>query len=203
MKYLLIVGLPSGGTSAVAGVFHRLGINMGLRLAGAYGERKYSRYEDLRLHALQKLQWHTNPDVLADGVVRLATERQKEDRPVGGKLPWLVRLDRCTLGALERVAEVVDLIRVHRPLEDVKVSYDRYEPNRHNDTNRFVMNRWKMLESLCVRWKPRMVVDYNTLVGDTGAVVAGIVAKLGLEVTPEQVADAVAFVSPEKQHVGR
>jgi tetratricopeptide (TPR) repeat protein len=190
---IVVLGPRCGGTSAVAGVLHHLGVYMGTEFSLAYRELTES-WEDSGLHQLCSRAFSEPGDLLQmDAGVLEAKLRSWADhhrraarlagRPPGAKDPCLclaVDFIRDTWGPI--VPVVVD-----RPFAKVVSSLNRLgwlpdEQERAESTARLIAAR-----DLALAGAKTIRVDFEELRATPSVVIRRLAEDLGLEVTEAQV----------------
>lgn len=164
---IVVLGLPSGGTSAVAGVLYCLGTNMGelSRMTPGQGNhRPYPTYECAELRRLVDGSRGNWAQVARD-VGCYATGRSASHSPrvtLGGfgfKHPAL-----CYLGKVPGAAswlEGCDIIDVRRDVQTTKVRNAYY---RQRDTDSYVELMADLREVLLERYPAKHTVRYEDLI---------------------------------------
>lgn len=135
--FFAVVGLHSSGSSALAGALCRLGVAMGTRFVGFYGEAPYFGGEDEELAAF--LETHlplpsTTPRRNADDVRRWwddylrrrLSDAKERGTVAGAKYPQLALLREP---ALETLGDRLRLIVCERPFDDSVRSLQKRFPN--------------------------------------------------------------------------
>lgn len=198
-KWTMVTGLPSGGTSAVAGFLHYLGCSMGVELCQRKPGRKYPSFEDLKFNR----SCNTKE---TDRVVNLMSKYMKARRGhaghVGVKWPWLTRIADIPEPVLMRLREAANLVVVNRPFDETLESYRRREPYERlgrgatPEETPLYTERMAELQELKRRWTPTLEVPYNHFRERPHEYVEPAVEALGLHPPlAEQVDRAVRFVT--------
>lgn len=204
-RLIYVLGAPSSGTSAVAGVLHHLGVDMGPEFNSA---RPYQTFEDKNVLKYAK-------PAPAEDVSRLIMSKQREtwrdfrqyceDRlarargPAGVKIGptvWLADPDPSSLP--------LAIVRVLRPLEDSIRSNWNYGQEQGQDKIRRAMEvagYWACCEALCEYIKPTVTLDFYRLLQEPALSVAQIAGLLGLRPDRDQLAAARVFINPSMRHV--
>lgn len=198
---VFVIGLHSSGSSALAGVLHRLGVYMGKNFRGAHD----GGHEDNRLARLCEsvLPFPRTKIRGLDRTIRqrlLAWYRSTEaERPSneftrsGGKYPHL-----CVLG---RLLPPGQLVSIDRPLSESIASLQRRCPKRDPEQLRLHQEYlWEAKQRLFETRPPALSVTYEELVEDPAGVIASLSAVLRLSPTEKQLESALAYVRPEKCH---
>ena len=183
---LCVAGLPSGGTSAVAGVLHYLGVDMGrldthkerCERAGGLIRRNYENFE-----CLDYATW------IATGVKGGAFNyaRQRLSKP--GRHGWKGMV--WSLGLTECSELPIRVLRVNRDPDAVRKSRVRYGQSADGAERQV-----EGLDRLCLQHPPIHTVEYDELIAAPDIIVTEIIRSLGLTPTAEQFQSAVEYVSP-------
>jgi hypothetical protein len=210
-RFYLVVGTPTGGTSAVAGVLHHLGVDMGDLSAaheGAPGQRRpYHTYE---CREFRRVCMRNRP-VTVEKVAGYVMERQrykgvrqtrifKGKQSQGVKHPQTCRLGRFDADALRPLVDLgVCLVRVERPLTDILRGDARYHGRRMRPD--YLRSMFHDLEALCIAWPgEKLIVRYPMLTADPSLVVRGLAAQLCFEPTEAAIEAAIGHVDPSMNH---
>lgn len=179
-RLTVVYGLPRGGTSAVACVLHRTGVDMG-RVEGrvkTYPDgTSYPTYEDagylpfIHRHCGGRTVRQLEPGDLP-ALAKYVNGRLRKAWPAGVKMPGMHLWSRVPGWVTLPVATV----RVVRPFEDSVASSIRKAGERN-----FRANAQEMMESM-ERFerqrKPDAVVHYYDLLDDTDGVVRRLIQDL-------------------------
>ena len=193
-KIILVAGLPSGGTSLVAGVLHHLGVDMGEVATHAYGSRNYLGFEcEIAKREFGGLPSDASPDTM------LATAQSYFDKrlaaaygPVGVKLNILILLGQCK--GVEALP--IKVVHVKRNLEDTFASDIKYTgEDMGRAATRGMLDLG--LRQLVRKVSPAAVIEYETSIREPRLTVEVLVAALQLNPTPGQVEAAIAFIDPQ------
>jgi tetratricopeptide (TPR) repeat protein len=197
---IVVLGPRCGGTSAVAGVLHHLGVYMGTEFSSAYRELKET-WEELGLRRLCSRAFSEPGDLLQmDAGVFEAKLRSWADnhrraallagRPPGAKDPCLCLAGDFIRGTWGPIVPVV----VDRPFAKVVSSLNRIgwlpdEQERAESTARLVAAR-----DLALAGAKTIRVDFEELRATPSVVIRRLAEELGLEVTEAQVQAATDSV---------
>jgi hypothetical protein len=197
---IVVLGPRCGGTSAVSGVLHHLGIYMGTEFSIAYRELQQS-WEEVGLHQLC-LRAFSNPGdrlQIDPGVLKAALGTWAEqhrhaaraaDRRPGAKDPALCLAVDFLRDAWHHIVPVV----VDRPIEKVVASLNRLgwlsdEQERAESTARLIAAR-----DLALADSPIVRVDFEELRATPVLVIRRLAQELNLDITEAQVQAAVDSV---------
>lgn len=207
--FIFILGVPSGGTSCVAEIIKRLGIDMGIipNGNGPLG-RNYSTVEDGRffdevvnLHC----SWgrpvpQSTPAITADAVARYVEHRRqaKSSAPslaCKGWVNWAT-----TDSSFWRIPNM-SVIRVYRPLEDCLTSFISYQKrapqNSRKDLARlsaYIAGLWCMAFQLQPPESHVLELSYADLIEDPYTAISRITEELPLETSVQEIENAIKHV---------
>lgn len=193
-----ILGLYNSGSSALAGMLHRLGANLGPPFWGDRPGRQSNVYEAGDL-AQQLRDWWAEPQ-LVEQVGREARTawlgewmRQQEERspaPAGAKHPLLALCAREVLAAWGGETRI---IWAWRPLDESVAGLVRrgWFPGREAAMQQQV---WDAIETLGRQGVPIESLDWRETQRDPAAAAARLADIAGLEPDASQLAAAVQFV---------
>jgi hypothetical protein len=197
---IVVLGPRCGGTSAVAGVLHHLGVFMGTEFSLAYRELNQS-WEELGLRQLCTRafsepgdQLQMEPSLLRSKLRSWAEDHRRAAR-VAGRRPGAK--DPCLCVAVDLIREAwgpIAPVVVDRPFEKVVASLNRLDwlPNeqeRAESTARLIAARDVALASAT-----KVRVDFEDLRAAPVPVIRRLADELGLDVTEAQVAAAADSV---------
>lgn len=200
----LVVGAPSGGTSCVAGVLHKLGIFMGHKFVDPFPPNS-CMFEEFAVSEMIK-EWTErggeHPQFMhAVGAMRTYCLQNQHREHFGFKYPDLATRSALVWHGFGQMK--MRVVYVHRNFEDVHDSILR----RWGDTKR---KGWIAMGSACMAralWRDidaesYHVVDYDELVKNPPERVQDIVKMLqqhGHSPTVAQIMDATDWVIPRLQ----
>jgi hypothetical protein len=192
---IVVVGMPSGGTSLVAGLLHHLGVDMGRVAEGVQpGARQYEGFECLDCWEggiTGAFDPAAAQQFMASVVSYCDARRAAATGPVGVKHNPLVWLGMFSgIGALP-----IRLVHVRRPLDDVMRSDRRYRGDDLGRAGRMGMH-WLAMQRLLEQVPPSATLDFGLVRESPAAAIATLVDALALAPGEEQVAGARAFVVP-------
>jgi len=206
MTCIIVAGIHRSGSSAVAGVLHRLGVHMGGPFLKTEPDNPRGYYEDDALVAINRhiVQWRdpSSYKFLPKDNRRYLHYVLRRKRDL-----WGVKDPRLcfTLGqfarALERAGEDYAIMRVRRHLKhSISSLADREGWPR--DLARDVLKAHRQaLEQNLERYEATEV-RYDDLIDHTKQTIEELVEKLGLDPNEGQMANAVRFVDPDLRHYG-
>ena len=219
MPFVAVVGLHSSGTSALAGVLHHLGVWMGGKLIGYYGNDPDTNcgFETRELQTVVRSVIHwplTSTSLNHNGIGKrlkpyVAAVKyeaaQNGSAIAGGKHPMLSMMG---IGLEQACGDSLIVVDSHRPLEESIASFIRREGLRPAD-RRFSSAQlkfhqewlWEKKQAFLARHPNHLRVAYGDLLNSTRDEVDRIAGHLKLQPTPEQIEKAIAWVDPSKQHV--
>ncbi|HEU5117270.1 MAG TPA: hypothetical protein VFT74_11445 [Isosphaeraceae bacterium] len=195
---IAVIGLYNSGSTAIAGLLHRLGVDMGAPFWKVSDDGSRANYYEPWDLSARLREWWNEPEIQerVDRQTRLAYltdwrlgRASDHSGPTGAKHPLL---SLCGGEILEAWGASTRLLRAWRPLEE---SVERLKARRwfpgHEDP--LQQRLWEASEELCAQ-RPHLRIDYHRLKHDPNAVVREIVAHTALEPTPAGLASAVAFI---------
>lgn len=219
VPFVAVVGLHSSGSSAIAGVCWHLGVYMGGKLTGFYGNNPNKRC-GFEADELQRLCHAAAPFPSAQMPNRPATQTSLEHfirrihreatakgQLAGGKFPTL-----CQMGDMLQAicGDQLRIIHCDRPLDDSIASLrrrqaqigGRHPPKMYDANQRWL---WEGKQKLLAAIPPerKLDVSYNRLTSHPDEVVEEIRQFLNISSTPEQISKAIASVRPDAQHIGK
>jgi tetratricopeptide (TPR) repeat protein len=197
---IVVLGPRCGGTSAVAGVLHHLGVYMGAGFFWAFRE-PHETWEDVRLSELCRVAFgdpgdrlQVEPDFFRERLRDWAVEHRRgasnSGSPSGVKYPLLCLAVDLVRDACGPVTWVV----VDRPFDKVVTSLNRLgwlrdEDERRESTTHLIAERDRALGS-----DHTVHVDFEALRGEPETTIRGLAEDLGLEVTEDRVKAAVESI---------
>jgi hypothetical protein len=173
-KTVVILGLPRGGTSMVAGVVRELGIDLGPRL-GVNHEDPHFLPTDL------------------DVIRRRIRERNAQDQTWGWKMPHSTDyIDR-----IETDLRNPHVIFVFRNILGVALSQERHSAAELDIALDFSLQKMgTMLSKIGKLSCPKLLIDYDSAVRAKEDFVSTLSSFLGLEPDSAEVTRALAFIDP-------
>jgi hypothetical protein len=212
-RLIFVTGTPSGGTSAIAGALHYLGVDMG-KFPTNPGIRGYATYEDVNTHVFKLNIPGQGPTILRQGLrlrdyIAYRQGHAKKGQRIGVKASALYWMTEQSPGTLP-----IDWLVVHRPLEDAIESDQRIQAMIAEDRGRNELTPVDLVyrgaaiggafaakDMICQVFDPALELDfYETLESPKDAVILMCEA-FGLKPTPEQETAAVKFLDPNMRHV--
>lgn len=193
-RIIMVAGLPSGGTSVVAGILHHLGVDMGRvrsdeeTLAAARTLKSARHYRGYECTVLAKMFSTSSPY----RVVREYVQRRCE-RPAGFKSNLCVLLGN-SLDPIETLP--ISVLHVTRDLQDTFESDIKYTGN---DTDRAQLRGLLHLglTRLVERIPPTLTLSYEEILRDRYGTVTSIIRAFGLSASADTVDQAAQFIDPE------
>ncbi|MHA7813254.1 MAG: hypothetical protein ACX94C_07690 [Phycisphaerales bacterium] len=165
-KFIMVLGLPRGGTSLVAKMLIELGVNMGESFVNS---NHYPNYEDVGFHkAIGGYAAWGNEQKRADCVKRVREYMHKRldevDGPVGAKFPCISNL----YGAEGWDTLPIRVVRVVRPLEDaIESDLKNYTGKNRDRTGK--LNRaaeygriWWSQQRFLEHYRPGAFIDHES-----------------------------------------
>ena len=181
-RLIVVVGMPSGGTSLVAGMLHKLGVDMGrlptkVEVAARRFPRAYDSYEcqDLEAaikHMLSGAEMAAAFHGYISNRLFCAIARQGVKNP---RLLHMVGPERFP----------IDVVHVRRRLEDVFESDMRHTESTPQRAAALGASVWAMRRFLSTV-KPVLALDFEAALAAPEQAVAALVDSLGLAPTTQQ-----------------
>jgi hypothetical protein len=212
--FVFVVGLHSSGSSAMAGVLYHLGVHMGNKLGGYYGNKpdRSCGYEDQNLadfcdEAVPSRSVEMNCSLLEakQFLNKWIIRRRREAW-------WLGTIAGCKYPKLGPMADVVReivgpelrVIDINRPLNESIASLVRRDA--HTDPKLLAAHQtwlWNGKLRFLASLPPEtiMQVEYAHLLKQPEQVISNVVEFLKLVPSLKQVTKAVAYVDPDRRHV--
>lgn len=224
-KVILIPAVPSGGTSALAGVLHHLGVDMGeFSLEAAEKKRGYEMYEDTNIRyfcsRFEDQYIPMAPRLLA---TRMRFRHYLNHRLIGTEGPQGVKISASLCQQDEKLATLpIVTLDITRPLEDSiiadlkrAVQKDGYRDKSekgirivHNVRAADIAACWWAKKELLSVIEPELTITFNELVRYPRKSVENIIvalqnADLGCEFLPtrKQRDKAVLFLDKDKKSI--
>jgi len=219
-RYLLLIpAVPSSGSSALAGVLHHLGVNMGnVNTKEAEDGRGYDMFEDADT---SKFTFRPNrePDVyigkLTSTVLRVRSyvnyRLWNDEGPIGAKIPGVL----CVYDPELETVPIITL-NIHRPLEQciasdraTSIRQNRYDPIKGDMDKVWAANRMRASDmGSCLAGKmdvfnihePVVNLSFDELINEKEEMVPQIAKACGLEPSDEQLQTAIDFLDKDKKH---
>ncbi len=216
-KILIIPAVPSSGTSALAGVFSKLGIDMGShREKQAKKLRGYKMYEDAYMYDYQ-----VNPDPLTAKSGKITATKfhireylefrlKQPGKFKGAKLPAVWCIGHSCLSSLPILA--VDIIRpLEVSMEADMENWRRMHPGKYDGEPHFMiaheilrgadMGSCHAAKKILFRHCPPVIsMTFDNLLKHKEEIVHGIVETLKLPSDEKQIKDAINFLDEDKKH---
>lgn len=187
---VLVLGPPRSGTSATAGILHRLGFFMGQRLLPAAPMNPLGFYQDEDFDLLFRdlPEWvpaypFEMPRSIREGVRRLVAERCKAGEPWGAKFrlaSWVIDdvADECLSAGFD-----LNVVLTDRPESESIASLGHYSDSPHDPDPTTVVRRCRLAATSVALARPTHTVSFRDLLADPAAVVASLASFLGVPST--------------------
>ncbi|MBM4197918.1 MAG: hypothetical protein FJ197_12670 [Gammaproteobacteria bacterium] len=193
-----ILGLYNSGSSAIAGMLHRLGADLGSPFFGDRPERQSTVYEAADL-ACELRRWWDEPNLVeqltaAERVTALRAWIERRDTgaapTVGAKHPLL---SLCGPDLVRAWGADTRFIWARRPLEDSVAGLVRrgWWPGRETAMQQQLWDTLTRFAALNVRL---LALDWDSVRADPARTARTLTDWLGLAPQPEQLADAAAYI---------
>lgn len=215
-RCIAVVGIPRSGTSCVAGVLHRLGVNMG---AGHFQNKdKFNPtgyWEDLRwrqiTHQITGRGYSTQGYLVEQIPKKLRRQyrelaRQCDRQPLWGmKDPRLCFVGKFIFPHLSDLRIIATVRNYRASVASVQKHIQKSYKGKYQQTAEEIMDRWRgaYWETLQVGHYPALVVDYDELITHARSQVELIKDFVfdGLDQKPDgKMSDILSFISPRLRH---
>jgi len=205
-RVILVGGMPSGGTSVVAGILHHLGVDMGRFKKKPAAPRDYWSYECW--DCVEKVQRDVWPfsAIRFNPERRLSVLREKLDEYLRVRMytpgPWgfkNVRIFALLSVDHEWASHLpLEIVRVYRPREEALAGEEkRYRGKLQANRLARAAVLWEMQQETDRKVKlPRVGVHFRDVLEEPEGSVRYLARTLRLEPSEEQVKSAVEFVRP-------
>jgi hypothetical protein len=181
-RTFVVLGVGRGGTSMVSGMLHKLGVYM--------GERMNPTYEDFDIKAAVK---NNEKEDWLPAIAPIIAERNAKHREWGFKLPRISRELEMLEGAL-RNPFFIFIFRdpVAVSVRNVLSANSEFAYSMRRTLKTFQIFATYM-ETTTV---PYIAISYEKALLQPAETVEAVMALSGIDATPEQVDDAVRFITP-------
>jgi hypothetical protein len=202
-RIIMVAGLPSGGTSAVAGMLHHLGVDMGRcrsldeqrQAAKALSSsRRYMGYECTALYQKFRQQPPMDADaayVMVRRYIRKRLEVQGRHGFKNNPAVWL------GLASHDVESLPIDVLHITRDVEDTfdsDIKYTGYDENRAKLRGLLHMS----LHRLVRRVPPQLTLRYSDVVDNPLKAVAETVEAFRLDASWTSMSNAATFLDRER-----
>ena len=199
---IAVLGIYNSGSTVLAGVLHRLGVQMGSpfwRNSNDYSSENYYEPRDLS----DKLRaWWNEPHMheMTPAATRIAyltnwIQRREQQHPgaIGIKHPLLCL---CGDDILRAWGSDTVFFWSWRPLDEsiARLRARKWFPNRQDHAQRCL---WQAVEDFYDK-QPHCRVEYQRWKSEAAAVIKEIVAYAHLQPSDAQMATALAFIDPNR-----
>lgn len=208
---IYVLGVPSGGTSVVAGILHHLGVNMGNIYPGI-DRRGYRTFECRSAKTFLPAQRNIVAEILAGegGSRDFRSYLEWRIKDAGGDTPQGVKLGAAYwVGEPDPWTLPVRILRIHRPLEDSIESDARYQVQLRDDftpeasvfRSAQMGGYYQAANVLCGMIPPTLELDFEGVLVDPMDAIIHICHAFNLEPDEDQRQAATRFVDPEMRNV--
>lgn len=214
---VMLLGVPRSGTSCVAGVLHRLGVDMG---QGHFQPTDWANprgyYEDMRWRLATQRITGRGYSLKAASIERVGKQQRRiwrqlartcaEKRLWGMKDPWLCFVARFIWPILESEGVEVRMVVTHRPraASVASVRSHLYRTYHGKGSAEVIIDTWQHgLDRQLREWDgPLFHVGYDALIDDPLSTVQALhkYAYAGLGRIDGDVQQAAQWVSPKLRH---
>jgi hypothetical protein len=207
MATILVIGPQRTGTSAVAGVLHHLGIDMGVNPISP----NYEYFESDAFIALSREvcgewqcpQFHFAPDAWRERVTAYAAEQDKKQPLWGAKSPYFSLIGHHILPLLS----APKVIFCDRDFESTVESLHRRERHMQKAVCRHIQGQsfaaqYQSLKAVIALGIPSVRVPFDALIDNPAEIVSRIadfVFDGDTDASAEQLDSAIRFIDPHKR----
>lgn len=203
--FVMVVGLHSSGSSALAMCMHYLGIHMGNTFAYRPDSGEATDFAKHCEKAMPFPQFPMKQPVhkFKGNVTRWTrgriSEANKRNTIAGAKYPHLCHLGKHVVDALGK--ENIRIVHINRPLEDSIKSLQQREsgrdPQKIEDLQRFL---WDEKHKLLAE-NDHHTIEYYDLLEDPKTVLKDLLEYLDMKVTDRKLSLACGHINKDKRHV--
>jgi hypothetical protein len=198
---VVVIGLYNSGSTVLAGMLHRLGVNMGPPFWITSDENHPSNFYEPHYLTLQLRQWWTEPQLvekipapqriafLAQWVLRQEASRPG---PVGAKHPLLTM---CVPDLIAAWGPETHFIWARRPFDDSVAGLHRRRWFKPDQIVSLQSKLWDVLHALDAK-HPLIKFDWNHVISNPSWAAEQLATSIGLNPTPDQLRAATEFVRP-------
>lgn len=207
VRFFWVLGLPSGGTSCVAGILHHLGVNMGnIRERSKEAKRRpYYRYEDRGFKKVMRGTW---PGPLLEPVCSPQEAFEKFEQYIQTRLSLMdgalgIKVIRTCYCGLDRRAASLPVypIFVMRPIEESRASENRRYSDKPKRMGQNRVDRLDVIQMMIETFRygvwnslPHLEVSFGGVLQNPEEEVLRIRDALKLRSSDEQVQAAINHV---------
>ena len=201
-KRIAIIGLYNSGSTVLAGMLHRLGVNMGPPFWMTSDENHHQNFYEPWFLAIQLRQWWTEPDLIekTSAAERIAffarwTEMQHSARPgpLGAKHPLL---SLCVSDLISAWSPGAQFIWAYRSFDDSVAGLARRQWFKPDQIVPLQTKLWNTLHALEAAGHPLIKFDWNQIKSNPIGAAQHLASTIGLQPTEHQLRHAAAFVRP-------
>jgi len=216
-KFVAVIGLHSSGSSALAGMLHYLGVNMGDLLGGFYGTDPENScgfeakglmdlceacipFPTIKYAKKRQAMWR----MLHKWINQRRTKAAKLGMLVGGKYPMLCRLGAQLMNICQ---ENLRVIHVDRPFHESVQSLVRREKGRHSSEVLRVHQQWLwdgkhwLLKELADKQQEVLDISFHDLAKTPIQQAERIIRYLDLKPSQERFLKAVQYIDSSRKHI--
>lgn len=193
-RHIAVLGLYRSGSTAVAGVLHHLGVDMGHPFFGGYYESAWLSEQLRRWWDEPRLVERTPQAERVRVLARWIAQREQAGAVwVGMKHPLL---SHCGEDLLQAWGEDTRFIRCCRPLED---SIQSLKDLGGNCDSEFLQTALHTALDHFLANRPHLQVHFADMMKNPGGQIQRLIEYLGITPEPERLASAIQFVQPGKR----
>lgn len=213
--FVAVIGLHSSGSSALAGCLHNLGLHLGNKLTGYYGNNPHKKtcgFEAIKLAEIceasikfPNTHFSINRQKRWKKLSGFINEKRREavalKTMAAGKYPTLCRMGNQLLNIC---GEQLVVIHADRDIDSSIKSLQKRCPKKDPkiiEAHQRWLHAGKQFILERVPGDRQLTVDFDNLVGETENVIDEVINFLDLEADPEARQDAINWVKPDEKHI--
>lgn len=202
---IAVIGLYNSGSTVLAGMLYRLGVNMGPPFWITSDDNHSSNFYEPHFLTLQLRQWWTEPDLIEKTpaphrIAVLADWAQRQQSacpgPSGAKHPLLTM---CVADLIAAWGADTHFIWSRRSFDDSIAGLHRRRWFKPDQIVSLQTKLWDVLHALDSKHH-FIKFDWNHVKSDPAWVAQQLAASTGLNPTPDQLRSAAQFVCPNSPH---
>lgn len=182
MTCILVMGTGRSGTSAIAGILHKLGVNMGSQFVETLETNPYGTYENIEFRQEISERLIKGELMIEAAIPQIKQFSERQQGLWGLKDPYLCKI-------AHHLAEFLDDYKIIVAQRDTAEVIDSFR--RAYSVNQEIAQQWYENVSSNLNWQlsyldiPKLTINYSDLMKDTEAQVKRIAEFVGVDVTQE------------------
>lgn len=211
--FILVTGIHSSGTSCLTGILYHLGIHLGNKFIGYYGNNpeKECGFEAVELSRICDLaikfpscSLRMPKEKIYSQLKSWITEKKKEasnqGKLAGGKHPLLCALSNQIMNITGQSLKVINIERdIEESIKSLQVREPRHNPEMIETHQRWLYkNKLELLSKLPL--ENIHTLTFDNLIKDTPTEVKKIISFLNINPTTEQIEKAITSIQKDKKH---